>query len=152
MSGIAGLDQKIEQMARTDELVHRLMTNPGVGVMTATVQLAAVGEVRAFRNGREFAAWLGLVPRQHSTGGRDRLLGISKRGDRYMRSLLVHGARSVVRRAGGKQDPRSQWLCRLMERRHKNIVIVALANRMARTAWALLARQETYEGNPVPAC
>ena len=149
---IAGLDQKIEQMARTDEQVRHLMTIPGVGVMTAAALLAAVGEVSAFRNGREFAAWLGLVPRQHSTGGHDRLLGISKRGDRYVRSLLVHGARSVVRRAGRKQYPHSPWLCRLMERRHKNIVIVALANRMARTAWALLARQETYEGNPVPAC
>lgn len=149
---IAGFDQQIEQMARNDEQARRLMTIPGVGVMTATALLAAVGDVSAFRNGREFAAWLGLVPRQHSTGGYDRLLGISKRGDRYVRSLLVHGARSVVRRATGKQDPRSQWLCRLMERRHKNIVIVALANRTARIAWALLARQETYQREPVPVC
>ena len=149
---IAELDQKIGQMAQADEQARRLMTIPGIGVMTATALLAAAGDIRAFHNGREFAAWLGLVPRQHSTGGRDRMLGISKRGDRYVRSLLVHGARSVVRRADAKQeDTRRQWLGRLLERRHKNVATVALANRMARTAWALLAHADTYQQDHVPA-
>ena len=149
---IAGLDHKIERRAQADPQARRLMTIPGIGVMTATALLSAAGDIHAFRNGREFAAWLGLVPRQHSTGGRDRMLGISKRGDRYVRSLLVHGARSVVRRADGKQeDTRRQWLGRLLERRHKNVATVALANRMARTAWALLAHADTYQQDHVPA-
>ena len=148
---IGQLDRQIERMAHTDEQARRLMGIPGVGPMTATALLAAVGDVKMFRNGRQFAAWLGLVPRQHSTGGKDRLLGISKRGDRYVRGLLIHGARSVVRRADKKpEDTRRQWLGRLLERRHTNIATVALANRMARTAWALLAHADTYQPDHVP--
>lgn len=145
------LDCKIEQRARADEQAQRLMTIPGVGPMTATALLAAAGDVKMFRNGRQFAAWLGLVPRQHATGGKDRLLGISKRGDVHVRSLLVHGARSVIRRVDTRQDRQSQWIRRLLDRRHHNVATVALAHRMARTAWALLAHQDTYRQDHVPA-
>ena len=148
---IEALDCRIERMAQADEQARRLMTIPGVGPMTATALLAAAGDIGTFRNGRELAAWLGLVPRQHSTGGKSHLLGISKRGDRYVRCLLVHGARSVIRQVDSKQNMQSQWLRRLMDRRHKNVATVALANRMARTAWALLAHQEVYQGDHVPA-
>ncbi len=145
-------DSMIESIARSDEQARLLMTIPGVGPMTATALLASIGEAGVFRNGRECAAWLGLVPRQHSTGGKDRLLGISKRGDRYVRCLLIHGARAVVRQRTCKErtDARSQWLQRLLERRHRNVATVALANRMARTAWAVLASGKPYEENYVP--
>ncbi len=146
---IARLDEQIERWAQTDEQAQRLMSIPGVGPVTATALLAAVGDVRAFRNGRELAAWLGLVPRQHATGGREQLLGISKRGDSYVRSLLIHGARAVVRVSGKKTDPRSRWLRDVTSRRHKNVAAVALANRMARTAYALLVKQETYRADSI---
>jgi transposase len=106
--------------------------------------VAAYGQGREFKNGRELAASLGLVPRQHSTGGKPRLLGISKRGDTYLRTLLIHGARAVVARAAGKDDPRSRWLQRLISERGKNKAAVALANKNARIIWALLASGEPY--------
>ena len=143
------LAAKIERWARADEQVQRLMGIPGIGPVTATALLAAVGDVRAFRNGRELAAWLGLVPRQHSTGGRAQLLGISKRGDAYVRCLLIHGARAALQVAGRKTDPRSRWAQAVAARRHKNVAVVALANRMARTAYALLAREEDYHAGHV---
>lgn len=146
-------DHRIEAIARTDTQARLLMTIPGIGPMTATALLAAIGDAGVFRNGRECAAWLGLVPRQHSTGGKDRLLGISKRGDRYLRYLLIHGARAVVRQRARKEKPdaRSQWLARLLERRHRNVATVALANRMARTAWAVLASGKPYAEPGMPA-
>jgi transposase len=107
--------------------------------LSATALVAAVGDRRCFKNGRQFAAWLGLVPKQQSSGGRSRLLGISKRGDSYLRTLLIHGARAVLARASKKEDPRSRWLRKLRERRHPNVAAVALANKNARIAWALLA-------------
>ena len=143
---IAGLEAKIERWTKADEQAQRLMSIPGIGPITATALVAAVGDVQTFRNGRELAAWLGLVPRQHSTGGRAQLLGISKRGDAYVRGLLIHGARAVLRVSGRKTDPRSRWVQTLAARRHKN---VALANRMARTAYALLAKGEDYQADPV---
>ena len=143
------LAAKIERWARADEQVQRLMGIPGIGPVTATALLAAVGDVRAFRNGRELAAWLGLVPRQHSTGGRAQLLGISKRGDAYVRCLLIHGARAALQVAGRKTDPRSRWAQAVAARRHKNVAVVALANRMARTAYALLTREEDYHAGHV---
>ena len=146
---IAGLEAKIMRWAATDEHARRLQGIPGIGPITATALVAAVGDVKTFRNGRELAAWLGLVPRQHSTGGREQLLGISKRGDSYVRSLLIHGARAVLRVAGNKTDPRSRWVQALTARRHQNVAAVALANRMARTAYALLAREEDYRADPV---
>lgn len=139
------LAAKIERWAKADAQAQRLMSIPGIGPVTATALLAAVGDVRTFRNGRELAAWLGLVPRQHSTGGRAQLLGISKRGDAYVRGLLIHGARAVLRVSGRKTDPRSRWVQAVAARRHKNVAVVALANRMARTAYALLAREEDYQ-------
>ena len=104
------LEAKIARWAKADEQAQRLMGIPGVGPITATALLAAVGDVRTFRNGRELAAWLGLVPRQHSTGGREQLLGISKRGDSYVRGLLIHGARAVLRVSGRKTDQCSRWV------------------------------------------
>ena len=146
-------DGMIEEIAGKDEQAKLLMTIPGVGPMTATALLATMGDPGMFRNGRECAAWLGLVPRQHSTGGKDRLLGISKRGDRYLRCLLIHGARVMVTHRSRKEkaDSRSRWLQSLLERRHKNVATVALANRMARTAWAVLESGKPYETDHVPA-
>ena len=139
-------DKKIEQISRQDEDAKRLQTIPGIGPVVATALLAAIGSsVAHFKNGRELAAWLGLVPRQHSTGGRHQLLGISKRGDSYLRNLLIHGARSVLRHADKKTDRRSIWVKSLMERRHKNIATVALANKMARTVFALLKTGKDFK-------
>jgi Transposase IS116/IS110/IS902 family len=111
-------DRRIRELYRNSELCQRLGRIEGIGPVTATALIAAVGDRRCFKNGRQFAAWLGLVPKQRSSGGRARLVGISKRGDRYLRSLMIHGARAVLRRIGGKQDPRSLWLSRMRERRH----------------------------------
>ncbi len=146
-------DRMIEEIAQGDEQARLLMTIPGVGPMTATALLATMGDPGMFRNGRECAAWLGLVPKQYSTGGKDRLLGISKRGDRYLRCLVIHGARVMVTQLSRKDrsDRRSQWLKGLLERRHRNVATVALANRMVRIAWAVLTSGKPYEENHVPA-
>ena len=141
---IAAYDRRIRELYRNNELCQRLGKIEGVGPLSATALMAAVGDRQGFKNGRQFAAWLGLVPKQRSSGGRDRLFGISKRGDRYLRSLLIHGARASLARAKGKQDPRSRWLEKLRERRHPNIAAVALANKNARIAWALLSSGEAY--------
>ena len=138
-------DMEIAALARQMPACERLMTIPGIGVMTATALAAAVGDASVFRNGREMAAWLGLVPRQRSTGGRTTLLGISKRGDRYLRTLLIHGARSALRVARGRTDRRSRWALGVEERRGKNLAAVALANKNVRTAWALLTRGESFD-------
>ena len=121
----------------------RVEAIPGVGVLTATAAVATTGDPAAFRCGREFAAWLGLVPRHTGTGGRIRMLGISKRGDTYLRTLLIHGARSALAR--GKAP--SAWQLRLASRRPSNVVAVALANKMARTIWALVAHEREYNPN-----
>ena len=126
------------------ERAARLMKVEGVGPLIATALIAAVGEARQFHRGRELSAWLGLVPRQHSSGGHTMLLGISKRGDRYLRTLLIHGARSMLHRVQRKRDRRSRWIGALKERRGANIAAVALANKNARVLWALLARDEDY--------
>ena len=138
-------DQKIESIAQSDEQVQRLMTIPGIGPMGATALLAAIGDINLFNSGREVAAWLGLVPRQHSTGGKPTLLGISKRGDVYLRKLLIHGARSVMKWVDGKLDPTSLWAKEVKERRNFNIASVAMANKMVRVAYALLSRGERYQ-------
>lgn len=142
---IAIYDRRIRELYRSSEQCQRLGRIEGIGPLSATALMAAVGDRRCFKNGRQFAAWLGLVPRQRSSGGRARLFGISKRGDRYLRTLLIHGARAALSRARGKQNPRSQWLIKLRERRHPNIVAVALANKNARIAWAMLSGDETYD-------
>ena len=148
-SRIAELERQIGSWQRRELECQRLAEIPGVGRLTATAVVATVGDARTFRSGREFAAFLGLVPRQSGTGGRVRLLGISKRGDPYLRTLLIHGARSVLTqqsRAGREPDP---WLHSLLARRPKNVAIVALANKMARTIWALLAHERTYQSGYV---
>jgi transposase len=116
----------------------------GIGPITATAIVSAVGDARQFSSARQFAAWLGLVPRQHSSGGKERLGSISKRGDTYLRTLLVHGARAVLRHCQDKTDRRSEWLQRLLCRRNMNIATVALANKNARIIWAILNRGEMY--------
>ena len=143
-------DKQIKQIAQTDECAQRLLTIPGIGPMIATGLLSAIGDINAFRNGRELAAWMGLVPRQHSTGGKERLLGISKRGDVYLRMLVIHGARSVMRVAHRKSDRISCWAVRLEQRRGKNIAAVAIANKMVRMAFALLKNEETYTQRDAP--
>jgi len=141
---IAYVERKINQIFKASEPCQRLAQIQGVGPLTSTALVAAVGDARVFKNGRHMAAWLGLVPRQHSTGGKARLLGISKRGDRYLRTLLIHGARSALRVMGRKSDRRSRWAIDVEKRRGANIATVALANKTARIAWAMLAHDENY--------
>ena len=142
---LAYYQEKLEALATTHPECQRLMTIPGIGPLSATALVAAVSDASAFKNGRQFAAWLGLVPRQHTTGGKERLLGISKRGDTYLRKLLVHGARATVRWVGAKTDRRSQWIRQLLERRGKNRTVVAVANKNARIVWALLTHHQDYQ-------
>ncbi len=139
------LEQKLELISRNNEDCRRLLTIPGIGLLTATALVAAIGDITVFKSGRELAAWLGLVPRQHSTGGKPTLLGISKRGDTYLRTLLIHGGRTVVRVADKYQDRRNRWIDSLEKRRGKNISAVAVANKNARIAWALLSKKEDYQ-------
>ena len=115
-----------------------------MGQLTATALVAAAGDGREFANARQFAAWLGLVPRQHSTGGRPRLLGISKRGDKYLRTLLIHGARAALRAADKREDRVCRWALEVEKRRGRHVAIVALANKLARIVWVVLARGERY--------
>lgn len=143
---VAHYDTQIQAIAQSDETVQRLMTIPGIGALVATALVAAVGEdVGLFRNGRGLAAWLGLVPRQHSTGGRERLLGISKRGDVYLRQLLIHGARAVMRWVERKEDATSRWATALKGRRHTNVAVVAMANKIARVAYAVMRTGKPYD-------
>jgi transposase len=142
---LATYTRELAHHSTANEACQRLQTIPGYGPVLASVFHGAVGDGAAYRRGRDVAASLGLVPRQHSSGGQARLLGISKRGDRYLRSLLVHGARSVVSRAAGKHDPLNLWITRLRERRGFNRAVVALANKLARIGWAVLARNTTYQ-------
>jgi transposase len=140
-------EARIQAWHRENEASRRLADIPGIGPITASALVASVGDAKCFANGRQLAAWLGLVPRQSSTGGKQKLLSISKRGDTYLRTLLVHGARSVIRVAERKADKHQNWLHRVMGRRHKNIAAVALANKNARTVWALLAYDRPYQFN-----
>jgi transposase len=139
------LDRHIHTLAHTHEDTKRLLQIPGVGPLIATAIISAVGDGKQFKRGRELAAWIGLTPRQNSSGGKDRLLGISKRGDRYLRTLLIQGGHSVLNAAANKDDPRSRWLKGISERRHRNIAAVALANKNARIIWALLTQQTDYK-------
>jgi transposase len=141
---LASYQEQLEALAHTHPVCQRLLTIPGIGPLTATALLAAVGDAQVFKNGRQFAAWLGLVPKQYSTGGQTRLLGISKRGDSYLRKLLIHGARATLRWARTKADQRSQWIRGLLERRGWNRTAVAVANKNARIVWVLLSRGGVY--------
>ena len=136
---IGAFDAEFVALARSDETTRRLATVPGIGPINATALVAAVGDASAFAKGRDMAAWLGLVPRQATTGGRPRLLGISKRGNRYLRKNLVHGARAALPRLAERDNPLGHWLRALLARQHKNVVVVALANKLARICWAVLA-------------
>jgi transposase len=142
---IAELDAEIASIAENSPDAQRLLELRGVGPITATALVAALGNGEAFRRGRDFSVSLGLTPKQHSSGGKERLLGISKRGDAYLRQLLVHGARAVVRTAPNRTDPLSRWLQKMLARRHTNVVVVALASKTARMAWALLRYDTVYE-------
>lgn len=144
---IKEIERRIALWHREDEASRRLAAIPGVGTLTATALVASIGDARIFDSGRQLAAWLGLVPRQYSSGNRQRLGGISKRGDRYLRTLLISGAHAVLRHRTVGRDP---WLDRLLQRHHPNIVAVALANRNARRAWALMAHCKSYQDDRVP--
>jgi transposase len=142
---IAEIERRLRQWLREEERVRAIAEIPGVGLLTATAAVAAIGDPKAFRNGREFASWLGLVPKQSGSGGKLTLLGISRRGDTYLRTLLIHGARSVLRHAKNP-DP---WLEQVSRRRPFNVVVVAQANKTARTIWALLAHGRQYQRDHV---
>lgn len=142
---IGELDGEIEEIAQSEPDAKRLMQLRGVGPIIATAMLATVGDARQFRNGRQMSASLGLTPKHHSSGGKERMLGISKRGDAYLRSLLIHGARAVIRTARPKNDPLSRWVIRLADRSHPNVAAAALANKTTRIAWAMLSRGTNYQ-------
>ena len=148
---VSQLDEEITLMAQTNPVTVRLQQLRGVGPMIATALVASIGDARQFANGRQMSASLGLTPKQHSSGNKDRLLGISKRGDSYLRSLLVHGARSAIYAAKGKDDRLSLWATKLGERRHMNVAAVALANKTVRIAWALLTQGTDYNPDYVAA-
>lgn len=147
---VAELEHMLQLLVAEEESYQRLMQLPGVGLITAMLLGSELGNALAFRNGRSFAAYLGLTPRQHSSGGKNVLLGISKRGNRYLRILLIHCARSIMRYltlgktpfGGGALD---QWVRNLLERRGKNRTSVALAAKLARIAWAMLAKNTTFQ-------
>jgi transposase len=141
---IGAYDRQIRALAAASEPAQRLMQMEAIGPQTATALVATVGDPHVFKNGRGFAAWLGITPRQHSSGGKERLGPITRQGDSYLRMLLVHGARSYLRVVDRKSDAKSQWARRLKERRHVNIVSVALAAKHARIAWAILAHGTEY--------
>jgi transposase len=135
---------ELQRVARQDDACHRLTEIPGFGPLVSTALVASVGNAITLRKGRDLAAWLGLVPRQHSTVARTKLLGISKRGNEYLRRMLLHGARSVVMQMERNPSALGKWLTELSERKHRNVTVVALANKMARIAWALLTRGTHY--------
>lgn len=147
---VAELEKQIGLWHRENEASRRLAEIAGIGPITASAMVATVGNAREFKNGRQLAAWMGLVPRQNSSGGKQNLMGISKRGDTYLRTLLIHGARAVIRFAENKAEPES-WLRKLMARRNKNVAAVALANKNARIVWALLAKDRMFRPDYTPA-
>lgn len=151
---VQAYDRRIAALARDSESARRLMQLEGVGPLTATALVATVGDARAFNNGRQFAAWLGLVPRHFATGGKARMGRITKRGDVYLRTLLVHGARSVLRTLSRRNDAKSQWISQVKARRGYNKAAVALAAKHARILWAMLAHDSAYRPaevmSPVP--
>jgi len=141
---IANLEKELRAVYEASEPCRRIAAVEGIGLLTATAAVAAISDGKVFENGRQFAAWLGLVPRQHSSGGKPRLFGISKRGDTYLRTLFIHGARSVVYRACRKTDPRSVWIADKQRNLGTTKACVAVANKNARIVWSLIARGEQY--------
>ena len=148
---IATFDNEFAAHARSDADARRLATIPGIGVLNATALLAAIGDGRTFACGRDLAAWLGLVPRQVTTGGKPRLVGITKRGNKYLRKLLIHGARAALPSLATSATPLGGWLRTLMQRVHKNAAVVALANKLARIVWVVLRRGEEFNAAAVTA-
>jgi transposase len=151
------LDQRVDEFEtqikawhRSSELSMRLEKIPGIGPLGASALVASIADATSFDSGRQLSAWLGLVPRQHSSGGKPTLLGISKRGDVYLRTLLIHGARSAILAAQRKAVNTNVWLAGLLDRRHPNVAAVALANKNVRTVWALLAHGRQFRANYVP--
>lgn len=143
---IAALNAEFVSLARHNLARRRLTAIPGIGVLNATALVAAVGNASSFNRARDLGAWLGLVPRQFTTGGKSRLLGITKRGNVYLRTLLVHGARAAMPSLSQSDTPIGQWLRALLSRGvHRNVAIVALANKLARTAWAILRKEQPFE-------
>lgn len=136
--------RKINQHCVQDERIQRILKIEGLGPISASAIVTAVGDAKQFNNGRDMAAWIGLVPKQHSSGGKEKLGGISKRGDKYLRTLLIHGARSAMRCSDTKTDKRSIWINALIARRNKNIATVAMSNKNARIIWSILTRGEDY--------
>jgi transposase len=141
---IAEMDHEIQSIAKTHPVAKRLQQLHGVGPIISTALIASVGDGKQFKNGRQMAASLGLTPLQHSSGNKERLLGISKRGDCYLRTLLIHGARSLIHKTKGRDDRLSQWVHGIVKRRHHNIAAVALANKTARIAWAMMSQGTDY--------
>lgn len=142
---IARWDNDIKQLANSDPMAKRLQQLRGVGPLIATAMVATVGTGQQYKKGKQMAASLGLTPKQHSSGNKERLLGISKRGDTYLRTILIHGARAVVARAKHKDDPLSRWVTNIATRKHPNIAAVALANKTARMAWAMMQTKSDYD-------
>jgi transposase len=142
---VVAYDKEIKKLAEQDPQAKALMEIEGIGPITATAAVASIGDAKVYKNGREMSAWLGLVPRQHSSGNKLRLGGISKRGDRYIRTLLVHGARAVVRTCGKKTDKRSLWIASKKAQKGHNVAAVAVANKNARIIWAILAKGASYQ-------
>ena len=141
---IEQLERKLKDQGDADERSRRLQEMSGIGPITATAVLALVGNAREFKSGRHLSAWLGLVPGQHSSGGKTVLLGITKHGNRYLRTLLIHGARSALRTCVRRTDPHARWMQQLLKRRGPNVAAVAVANKQARIMWALLTRGDRY--------
>lgn len=148
---IGAYDNELAALTRDDEVARRLATIPGIGVIKATALLAAVGDASSFGRGRDLAAWLGLTPRQHSTGGRTKLLGISKRGNKYLRTQLIHGARAAMAHFVKKPTLVGAWVRQMLTRAHPNVVVVALAAKLARIAWAVLRHGRDYDNEPAMA-
>jgi len=151
------LDQQVKEFEReiiawhrSSELSRKLEKIPGIGPLAASALVASIADAHSFANGRQVSAWLGLVPRQSSSGGKPTLLGMSKRGDAYLRTLLIHGARSAILAAKNKVDNTQGWLTNLLQRRHPNIAAVALANKNVRTVWAMLAHGREFKADYVP--
>ena len=144
------ITDEIERISNEDALCRRLRQIPGFGPLVSSATVAAIGNGSAFRRGRDFAAWVGVVPRQYSTGGKQRLFGISKRGNVYLRRMLIHGARAVLLRVKYNTGGFGQWVHRLTQRAPRNKVVVAIANKLARIAWAVLSSGNEYKHQPLP--
>lgn len=147
---IAAFETEFVSFAKESDDARRLMTIPGVGVLTATALIAAIGKAETFKHGRDLAAWLGLVPRQSTTGGKPRLMGISKRGSKYLRKLLIHGARAALPHVAERDTALGRWAKDLLARVHPNVAVVALANKMARICWALLRHGQHFAAKGAP--